>query len=164
MPTKKKRLRKTARPDKSASLSAAKATHELGELNRIGIALSETRDVEQLLTLILQKAREITGADAGSLYLVEHENANSNGAGQKRLRFKLTQNDSVQFPYSEHILPLTESSAAGYCAVHAEVIELADAYHIPKDLPFQFNASFDKEAGYRTRSLITLPMKNGKGE
>jgi len=164
MPMKKKRLREAARPGKRTPLSAAKATHELEELNRIGIALSETRDVEQLLALILQKAREITGADAGSLYLVERENANSNGAGQKRLRFELTQNDSVQFPYSEHTLPLTESSTAGYCAVHAEVIELTDAYRIPKDKPFQFNASFDKQAGYHTRSLIALPMKNGKGE
>jgi hypothetical protein len=79
---KKNRLRKTARPGKRAPLSAAKVTNELEELNRIGIALSETRDVDQLLTLILQKAREITGADAGSLYLVEHESSSSNGAGQ----------------------------------------------------------------------------------
>src|SRR5271155_1020901 len=53
---------------------------------------------------------------------------------------------------------------AGYCALHGEIIELADAYRIPKSLPFRFNSSFDSEAGYRTRSLITLPMKNGKGE
>ena len=53
---------------------------------------------------------------------------------------------------------------AGYCALHGEVIELADAYRIPKSRPFQFNSSFDEQAGYRTRSLITLPMKNGKGE
>jgi GAF domain-containing protein len=44
------------------------------------------------------------------------------------------------------------------------VIELADAYRIPKSRPFHFNSSFDQEAGYRTRSLIALPMKNGKGE
>src|SRR5258705_11712248 len=81
-----------------------------------------------------------------------------------RLRFKLIQNDSVQFPFSEHTLPLTEDSMAGYCALHGEVIELADAYRIPKARPFHFNATFDEQAGYRTRSLIALPMKNGKGE
>ncbi len=154
-------------------LSAAQAGRELEELNRIGIALSETRDVDRLLDLILRKAREITGADAGSLYLTERSGARSNGRAQSRangeeatrqLRFRLTQNDSVQFPYAEHTLPITESSMAGYCALHGEVIELADAYRIPKSRPFHFNSSFDEQAGYRTRSLITLPMKNGKGE
>jgi HD-GYP domain-containing protein (c-di-GMP phosphodiesterase class II) len=154
-------------------LSAAQAGRELEELNRVGIALSETHDVERLLALILSKAREITGADAGSLYLAEQIGSGTNGSASnevngakktRQLRFRLTQNDSVQFPYSEHTLPLTESSMAGYCALHGEVIELADAYRIPKSRPFQFNSSFDEEAGYRTRSLITLPMKNGKGE
>src|ERR1700685_3612863 len=129
--------------------------------------------MDRLLALILSKAREITGADAGSLYLVEQAGANANGSTLNRanggdktrhLRFRLTQNDSVQFPYTEHTLPITESSMAGYCALHGEVIELADAYRIPKSRPFQFNSSFDEQAGYRTRSLITLPMKNGKGE
>jgi HD-GYP domain-containing protein (c-di-GMP phosphodiesterase class II) len=163
----KRRKNRTAksRPVRRASLTAAKATRELEELNRIGIALSETRDVDQLLTTILQKAREITSADAGSLYLVEHDGEGAlGGTGARRLRFKLTQNDSLQFPFSEHTMPLTESSIAGYSAVHGEVVELADAYRIPKSRPFQFNAAFDKEAGYHTRSLIVVPMKNGKGE
>ena len=145
--------------------SVSKATRELEELNRVGIALSETRDVGQLLDLILRKAREITVADAGSLYLVENGGAFAEaGLRVPLLRFKLTQNDSVQFPFSEHTLPLAEDSMAGYCALHGDVIELADAYRIPKARPFRFNSAFDQQAGYRTRSLITLPMKNGKGE
>src|SRR5271168_1127101 len=169
----KRKLRKRVTAPRRPSLTAAHAGWELEELNRVGIALSETRDVDRLLTLILLKAREITGADAGSLYLVEHAGGNTSGSlhdasdgAQKtrQLRFRLTQNDSVQFPYTEHTLPITESSMAGYCALHGEVIELADAYHIPKSLPFHFNSSFDEQTGYRTRSLVTLPMKNGKGE
>lgn len=156
---------KTSKPASRRAVPAARLTHELEELNRIGIALSETRDVDQLLDLILLKAREITGADAGSLYLVEQGEAVAPGASfASQLRFKLTQNDSVKFPFIEQTLPLSETSMAGYCALHAEVIELADAYRIPKDRPYQFNASFDEAAGYHTRSLITLPMKNGKGE
>jgi HD-GYP domain-containing protein (c-di-GMP phosphodiesterase class II) len=152
-------------------LSAAQAARELEELNRIGIALSATRNIEQLLDLILRKAREITRCDAGSLYLVEQDTdvraaaiAGSNGSESSRLRFRLSQNDSVQFRYTEHTLPITEASMAGYCALHGEVIELADAYRIPKSRPFHFNPSFDEQAGYRTRSLITLPMKNAKGK
>jgi HD-GYP domain-containing protein (c-di-GMP phosphodiesterase class II) len=143
---------------KRHGLSAFRASHELEELNRIGIALSETRDVDQLLEMILRKAREITSADAGSLYLVER------GAGEPRLRFRLTQNDSVKFPFAEFTLPLTDESIAGYCAWHGKVVELADAYRVPKGVPFHFNKTFDEQAGYRTRSLLALPMKNGKGE
>jgi HD-GYP domain-containing protein (c-di-GMP phosphodiesterase class II) len=169
----KKAPRKRVAAPRRNGLSAAQAGRELEELNSVGIALSETRDVERLLTLILLKAREITGADAGSLYLMEQAGGKTNvsspaaGSGAeetRQLRFRLTQNDSVQFPYTEHTLPVAESSMAGYCALHGEVIELADAYRIPKSRPFQFNSSFDEQAGYRTRSLITLPMKNGKGE
>ncbi|HET9804232.1 MAG TPA: GAF domain-containing protein, partial [Candidatus Acidoferrum sp.] len=139
-------------------MSASRVSHELEELNRVGIALSETRDVDQLLELILRKSREITSADAGSLYLVEQAD------GIEQLRFKLTQNDSVEFPFAEFTLPLTDKSIAGYCARHGQVVELADAYRVPKSMPFQFNKSFDDQAGYRTRSLLALPMKNGKGE
>jgi HD-GYP domain-containing protein (c-di-GMP phosphodiesterase class II) len=165
MPNRKKPAPKRARTVRSSGPSAARASRELEELNRIGIALSETRDVAQLLDLILRKAREITMADAGSLYLVERGHASTDaGIRNPGLRFKLTQNDSVQFAFSEHTLPLTEDSMAGYCALHGEVIELADAYRIPKSRPFRFNEFFDQQGGYRTRSLITLPMKNGKGE
>jgi HD-GYP domain-containing protein (c-di-GMP phosphodiesterase class II) len=164
MPGKKKTVPQRARKAHTKGLSAARATRELEELNRIGIALSETRDVEQLLDLILRKAREITMADAGSLYLVEKSRGPADaGVRVPGLRFKLTQNDSVQFAFSEHTLPLTEDSMAGYCALHGEVVELADAYRIPRSRPFRLNATFDEQGGYRTRSLITLPMKNGKG-
>lgn len=170
MPSSRRTSRKNASTARSGGLSAAKAARDLEELNQIGIALSTTRDVEQLLKLILRRAIEITSADAGSLYLVEPNGSapaphrgNASEPG-RRLRFRLTQNDSVQFPFAEHTLPMTESSMAGYCAIHGEVIELADAYRIPKSRPFHFNSSFDEQAGYTTRSLITLPMKNGKGE
>ncbi|MGB2642959.1 MAG: HD domain-containing phosphohydrolase [Candidatus Acidiferrum sp.] len=169
----KKKLPKRAATSRRTGLTAAQVGRELEELNLVGIALSGTLNVERLLDLILLKAREITGADAGSLYLAEYVVGNSESSSQgiaegagpaRQLRFRLTQNDSVQFPYAEHTLPITESSMAGYCALHGEVIELADAYRIPKSRPFRFNSSFDEQAGYRTRSLITLPMKNGKGE
>src|SRR5207245_9262176 len=69
-------LETIASPRQALQGKESSATHlarELEELNRIGIALAETRDIEQLLPLILRKAREIAGADAGSLYLVEQD-------------------------------------------------------------------------------------------
>jgi HD-GYP domain-containing protein (c-di-GMP phosphodiesterase class II) len=132
---------------------------EMEELNRIGVALSAERDINTLLNLILQKSREITCADAGSLYLVEELSET-----ERRLRFKLTQNDSVQFPFTESTMPISEKSVVGHVALHGQVINLADAYQIPPGRPYQFNPKFDRDSGYRTRSMLTLPMKNTKGE
>jgi HD-GYP domain-containing protein (c-di-GMP phosphodiesterase class II) len=141
-----------------ASEALEMAERERQQLNEIGVALSSERDINTLLTLILKKAREITKADAGSLYLVTEDNR------QRRLRFMLTQNDSVEFPFQEFTLPLAEDSMAGYTALRGEVLNFADAYHLPQDLPFHFNDRYDRDSGYRTKSLLTLPMRNAKGE
>jgi HD-GYP domain-containing protein (c-di-GMP phosphodiesterase class II) len=76
----------------------------------------------------------------------------------------VTQNDTLQFPFEEFVLPMHEDSLAGCSAMRGEVINLADAYRIPRGRPYRFNKSYDQETGYRTRSLLTLPMKNGRGE
>jgi len=166
MPEKKRLLLETdTKAEKLASqLRATRqllktAEREREELNQIGIALSSQRNISLLLTLILKKVRDITGADAGSLYLVEEDTHDG-----QRLRFKLTQNDSLEFPFQEFTLPLTEDSIAGYTALRGEVLNFADAYNIPRDLPFRFNDRYDRESGYRTQSLLALPMKNAKGE
>jgi HD-GYP domain-containing protein (c-di-GMP phosphodiesterase class II) len=145
--------------EREAREDLERTQREMDELNQIGVALSSTRDIKTLLTMILQKAREITGADAGSLYLVEQL-----GEHERRLRFKITQNDTGQFPFTEFTMPITENSMAGYVALHGEVINLPDAYAIPHDRPYQFNPKLDQESGYKTRSMLTLPMKNAKGE
>jgi HD-GYP domain-containing protein (c-di-GMP phosphodiesterase class II) len=135
------------------------AEREREQLNEIGIALSSQRDIRELLNLILAKAREITRADAGSLYLIEDD-----AEGQQHLRFMLTQNDSLVFPFKEFTLPLAEDSMAGYTALRGKVVNFADAYLIPREMPFHFNDHYDRESGYRTKSLLTLPMRNAKGE
>ena len=155
-----------AERERAAVAELARAEREMEELNRIGIALSQTHEVGALLNMILTKAREITGADAGSLYLVEERRPDvlSGGPGDRHLRFKLTQNDSAQFPFAEFEMPLQENSLAGYTALHGEVINLADAHRIPRNRPYHFNPRYDEETGYRTQSMLTLPMKNGRGE
>ena len=144
--------------DRASSHALKVWEREREELNEIGVALSSQREIGALLTLILSKTREITAADAGSLYLVEED---SEG---RHLRFMLTQNDSLDFPYQEFILPLAENSMAGYTALRGEVLNFADAYEIPADRPYHFNKSYDRDSGYRTRSLLSLPMRNAKGE
>ncbi|HEX9760160.1 MAG TPA: HD domain-containing phosphohydrolase, partial [Candidatus Acidoferrales bacterium] len=159
-----------ARREREAREELARAEREMEELNQIGVALSATRDINNLLRLILQKAREITRADAGSLYLVEETEEGKERKGEEtthvnaKLRFKLTQNDSRQFPFTEFTMPITERSIAGYVALHGEVVNLPDAYRIGEGHPFHFNPKIDQETGYRTRSMLTLPMRNAKGE
>jgi HD-GYP domain-containing protein (c-di-GMP phosphodiesterase class II) len=148
-----------AERERAAREELEQTRSEMEELNRIGVALSSEREIGPLLDLILQKMREITNADAGSLYLAEEE-----PPGQRHLRFKLTQNDSRQFPFTEFVVPITEESMAGYVALHGEPIHLPDAYSLPPDRPYGFNAQFDRDSGYRTRSILTVPMKNAKGE
>lgn len=137
----------------------ARSSHEINELNRIGVALSSERDPQRLLNLILQASREITSSDAGSLYLVEDVSEK-----EKRLRFKLTQNDSAPVGFTEFTVPMDRSSIAGYVAVTGEVLPLADTYEIPPDAPYRFNRRFDEETGYRTKSMLTIPMQNQQGE
>ena len=155
--------------ERCAREELARAEREQEELNRIGVALSSIHDVTALLEMILAKTREITGADAGSLYLVETERDDKARAGQEKnpervLRFKAAQNDSMQFPFVDFPMPIAENSLAGYAALHGRVIALDDAYAVPAGVPYRFNSHFDDETGYRTRSLLTVPMKDAHGE
>jgi HD-GYP domain-containing protein (c-di-GMP phosphodiesterase class II) len=138
-----------------AAAELAILARELEELNRIGAALSEERDVARLLELILTKAREITSSDAGSLYLVEPDGT--------RLRFVFAQNASVTIPFGSTSLEMTDASIAGYVALHGEAVRLDDAYAIPDDIPYQFNRRFDATTGYRTKSMLAVPMRTPKG-
>ena len=135
---------------------------ELSQLNDIGVKLSAERDIDKLLELILQKSREITVADAGSLYLVEPAQEGGNGNGD-RLRFKLPQNDSVAVSdFQEYTVPLDKTSIAGYVAVTGEPVNVADAYNLPPGSPYTISRSFDEKSGYRSRSMLVVPMKDHK--
>ena len=111
--------------------SLKRAHDEIDDLNSIGIALSAERDVQPLLELILGKSREITGSDAGSLYLVEENQA----TGEKVLRFTLTQNDSVQVPFNQFTIPIDTSRIAPYVALKGETLALIDVYYLPPGMP-----------------------------
>jgi HD-GYP domain-containing protein (c-di-GMP phosphodiesterase class II) len=146
---------------------AEETRRQLEELNAIGIRLSAERDVDALFALILSLARAITHSDAGSIYLVEEPDGMS-----RRLRFQLSQNDSVSVAaiYSggahtaaAHV-PVDEESIAGHVALTGETIHLADAYAPPSDAPYHINTAFDRHAGYRTKSMLVVPMRTPTGD
>ncbi|MFQ5776940.1 MAG: HD domain-containing phosphohydrolase [Terriglobia bacterium] len=142
-----------------AEAQLKRSDRAVAELNRIGIALSAEKDTQKLLDLILRASREITSSDAGSLYLVEEVSST-----EKRLRFKLTQNDSAEVSFTGFTLPINRRSIAGSVASTGKLLHLEDAYHVPAGSPFKFDRRIDEEAGYRTKSMLTIPMKNPKGE
>src|SRR5690242_18637498 len=142
-----------------AAAQHARLERELSELNAIGIQLSAERDLDVLLETILTKAREITGSDAGSLYLVEDA-----PDGARRLRFALAQNDSVEIPFRTVTLPLDGESVAGHVALTGTVVNLIDAYEPPAGSPFKINRWFDEHAKYRTKSMLVVPMRTPQGE
>ena len=157
----------------------AGASQEIHELNQIGMALSAEHDPAKLLELILTKSREFTSSDAGSVYLVE-----SVGDGRQRqsllfapaepgvpvlqqeaheqLRFKLAQNDTVAVPFREAAISINENSIAGYVALTGEIVNIEDAYHLPPDVPYSINRKFDEDSGYRTKSILAVPIRNQK--
>jgi HD-GYP domain-containing protein (c-di-GMP phosphodiesterase class II) len=135
----------------------ARRSKDLGELNKIGINLSSQRDIDKLLTMILDGSREITSSDAGSLYLVER-GKDDDSTDDDRLRFKLAQNDSVRVAFTEFTMPLDDTSIAGYAANRGVVVNVPDAYHLPPDSPYQYGRGFDERSGYRTKSVLAVPM------
>ena len=139
---------------------AAQRAREIGELTRIGVALGTERDLKTLLELILTQSRRITQSDAGSLYLVER-----NDEGNKRLRFRLAQTYSKpEAPLVEFTIPVDRTSLAGYCAVTGDSLVIDDAYFLPPDVEYTINRSFDERYGYRTKSMLVIPMKDHKDE
>jgi len=140
---------------------------QLEELNRVGAALSAERNTSRLLELILTKAREITRSDAGSLYIVEPEDADAGDRDddpKKRLRFMIAQNDSVELPFRGEALAVSDRSIAGYVAQTGETVALDDAYAIPATAPYVFNQGFDHDTGYRTKSVLAKPLRTPKGD
>ncbi len=141
---------------------SAATRRELEELNEIGIRLSAERDVETLLRLILSRAREITHSDAGSIYLVEEPEGEP-----RRLRFEISQNDSATIPLSgpgdtrpaRVSVPISDESIAGHVALTGEIVHLDDAYVPPPGARYHINTGFDRHAGYRTKSMLVVPMK-----
>ena len=130
------------------------------ELLQVSLALSQERDYNTLLGLILAKIRKFVNADAGSLYLLGKDTDNEN----KHLIFKIAQNDSNPTDYSEFIMPLNRKSISGYVALTGNVLNIKDAYNIPKNAEYSFNKEYDSASQYRTKSMLTLPMRNHKNE
>jgi HD-GYP domain-containing protein (c-di-GMP phosphodiesterase class II) len=152
----------------SATLSSLQREFDLqalvlDQLTEVSLALSSEHNYRRLLDLILSRAMLLSGSDAGSLYVRIPEEEGDEGT-VARMLFAASQNDSVAVPFKETELPVTKASLAGYVAATGETLVLEDAYELPPRTPYHFNRSFDEETGYRTKSMLVIPMTNQKGD
>lgn len=140
------------------------------QLNEIGTALSSERNIDRLLERILIAAKQITGADGGTLYSIDESGTH--------LKFEILRNNSLDItmggtsgkaiPFPP--LPLAkpdgtpnESMVAVCCALHKRTINIPDAY-VAENFDFSGTRAFDTKTGYRSKSFLTVPMKNHENE
>ena len=135
--------------------------YELGELIDIARSITTEREIDRLLGVILEKSRFITGADAGSIYVVEGDDPEPQ---RRLLRFKLSQNESRTFDSREFTMPVSARSMAGYVALHVEPLRIDDVYDPPAGSEYGFDRSFDAKTGYRTKSMLCAPLLSRTGE
>jgi GAF domain-containing protein len=131
-------------------------TRETDRLLSIGVALSAERNISKLHELIVREARQLTRADSGSLFLLEQKEG-----ADTALRFAVAQSGPDDAgTHLGAILPLTRGSLSGYVALSGDVLRIGDAYEIPETMEYRFNPSFDKQNGYRTKSVLCVPMRD----
>ena len=148
--------------ERAAREVAADRQHELTELTRVGAALTTERDLTTLLGMILGQARRLAVADAGSLYLVERR---PDGTRTNALVFKSTQNFTLpDLSFSEFTIPIDRKSIAGSVADTGEPLSIADVYDLPPNAGYGFNRSMDARIGYRTQSMLVIPMRTHRAE
>ncbi len=133
------------------SLSNTEVVSILGTIEE----LNHLKDVDTILDNTLLEARKLAGADAGSIFLKD-------GDG---LRFSYVQNDTLFKEdetnvalYADYTVPISPGSIVGYAALTGETVVIDDAYHMAGDLPYQFNPAWDQRSGYKTISMLTMPL------
>ncbi len=141
----------------------------------IGKALSVGENIDNLLEMIVDEARDMCNADAGTLYIIDEN---------KNLRFKILQNDTMGIklagtgddeillpdaPFTIPYVPLYDrngnpnhSSVSSHVALTGEAVNIQDVYEADESRGFDFTGprKYDASTGYRSRSMLVMPLKN----
>ncbi|HYL24526.1 MAG TPA: HD domain-containing phosphohydrolase [Burkholderiales bacterium] len=155
-------------PTGAAATAADDLVQRLDQLNAIGASLSAERDIDRLLEAILTAAKTITRADGGTLYRLTEE---------KSLRFEIVRTSSLKYylggttgnPVPFYPIQLykdgkpNQSMVAAQAALTGKTINIADAY-TAEGFDFTGTRAFDAKTGYRSKSFLTVPMRNHEGE
>jgi len=132
----------------------------LESIIRLDSELNQIQDLDLLLERILLEARRVVHADAGSIYVKDGD----------KLAIKYSQNDTLQkalppgqkLVYSVFTIPINEKTLSGYCALTKEILNVQDVYNIPANSPFSYNTQYDKISGYKSTSMLTVPLKTAE--
>ena len=138
-------------------------------LANIGLALSKEKDMNRLLEMILLEAKRIANSDGGTLYMMTDDG---------RLRFEIMMTDSLDFHmggtsgkdipfypvklYTDEGEP-NKSMIAAYVGLTGETVNITDAYKA-KGFDFSGTKMFDEKTNYRSKSFLTVPLKNHEDE
>jgi len=135
--------------------------NKLNDLIKLGSKINTTQDLDILLERILYETRKIASADAGTIYI------RTGGS----LIFTHAQNNTQQsrlpkgkkLIYSSFEMPINNNSIAGHVALTGESLVIQDVYKI-SGKPYSFDRTFDEKSNYRTKSVMTVPLKNEKND
>ncbi len=141
--------------------ATAERRANLQHIIKLDSELNQIQDLDLLLERILLEARRVVNADAGSIYEKEGDH----------LAIKYAQNDTKrrELPpgqkliYSIFTVPISENTVSGYCALTGQVVNVKDVYNVPESAPYSYNTSYDKISGYRTKSVLNVPLKTSDG-
>jgi Nif-specific regulatory protein len=129
----------------ATSPHANQTSHLAGELLKICQKMSSERDLAALLDLIAREATQLMGADRASLFLLDREK------GELWSKVALGSDEILRFD--------ARSGIAGAVTLTGETINVEDAHEDPR-----FYKDIDLRTGYRTRTLLAVPLKNHQGE
>jgi hypothetical protein len=133
----------------------------LKDIIRLSLELNSINDIDMLLERILLEARKATKADAGTVYTKEGDVLLFRHAQNESLQKKLSAGDKLN--YTTYTVPVNKSSIAGYVAKTGESLNICDVYAI-KDKDYSFDGKYDERSGYKTRSMLTVPVMSDRGE
>jgi response regulator RpfG family c-di-GMP phosphodiesterase len=130
---------------------------KLEVVTTLGTELNKVKDLDILMEHILTEARRVVNADAGSIYIRDKD----------QLCFTYTQNATLQkrlpqgtkLIYNIFSIPADKSSIAGYSAVTGKALNIRDVYSLEREVPYHFDHRFDETAGYKTHSVLAVPLK-----
>jgi GAF domain-containing protein len=131
--------------------------------------LNQIQDLDLLLERILAEARRVARADAGSIYVVDR--IQERGETVERLSIKYSQNDTMarELPpgqkliFSVFSVEINEKTVSGYCAHTRNPVNVPDVYNISPDAPYSYNTAYDKISGYKTTSVLAVPLQTAEG-
>lgn len=133
--------------------------------------ITAQHDIARLCETVLEEARQLTLADGGTLYMVEGHGTTG------RLEFAIVRNRSLNIRLggssggSIHYpaIPMyrngvgNHQNVASHTGLTGKMVNIADAYDV-EEFDFSGTRAFDKQFGYHTRSVLTIPLMTEFGE